>query len=167
MFLWRGSFLLVLRLKLTLVFKIRLYVLCQILHHVGRLISCLLKNSESRGISLENLDFLEEELHYRCLGDSAGWFEFGPNYIIKHEVPSDFGSFLLHTLQLGKIQIIWFDFHLSMKTSQMCKANTNAIHISLNEIIYRFAWYEHKVKSILSVLDFSNALLSIFNVNNW
>lgn len=37
-FLWRGSFLLVLRLKLTLVFKIRFYILCQILHCAGKLI---------------------------------------------------------------------------------------------------------------------------------
>lgn len=65
----------------------------------------VLENNESRTIYLENLDFLEEELHPRYIGDSVGWLEFGP---IKPEDPTDFESILLHSLQLSKTEIVWF-----------------------------------------------------------
>lgn len=65
----------------------------------------MLENSQSRRIYLENLDFFEEELHHRYIGDSVGWLEFNP---IKPEDPTDLGSILLLSRQLSKIEIVWF-----------------------------------------------------------
>lgn len=84
------------------VLRISLHVLCQILRDVGRVIRCMLDNSENKRISLENLDILEDSLHHREIGDSAEWLEFRLNCIIKPEALTDLWSLLLHTLQLCK-----------------------------------------------------------------
>lgn len=140
MFIWRCSFLLVLRLHLTLAFKIRRYVSN---YTSSRKTYFLHKGEEGK----KNFSWYSRST---WIGPSSQiwqrqncviwtWFLLHNSSCSSELI---WTSFAIHSSNWQN-KIVWFYFHFSMKILQIFKARIHAINISINEITYMFSWCKH------------------------
>lgn len=143
MFIWRCSFLLVLRLHLTLAFKIRGYVSNYTSSRKTYFLH--LEEKGKKNFSWDSRPTWigpSSQIRQRQNCVIWTWFLLHNSFILFCISELIWISFAIHTSDWQN-KIVWFYFHLSMKILQIFKTRIHAIHISIKEITYMFSWCKH------------------------